>query len=403
MESSAPLEVGVTYWPASVGPYLWQEFVLDRVTADLRDIAARGFRLVRVLLSWDAFMPTDRRPNPRRMRDLESLLAAARSLGIRVLPTLFVQSVGDCVMLPAYAIDRRAARPGVRCLTEARVVSGGPRDVYTDPLLLEVQTRWLEALLAAFSHHPAVAAWDLGYDPASTVRPRRIAQMTAWGALLAERVRAQEEECRLTLSQEDLLRGRAVRLDQLSASVDRLGLLLRPQQAAVGGGPLDASGVSFLVDLAQALSGAAAPLVVDLGVASAAASEPTGEPADATIAEPGPARAASDEMLQRLLGGGGIGGLHAAAWSDWGSRAMAAPPADRRRWWARLGLVDIEGTRKQVAGPWEQIAMREHAVVTATRSLTVDVDAYYANLPDSLHDMRSAWQDGESDRPAIVS
>ena len=61
-------------------------------------------------------------------------------------------------MLPAYAVDRRAPRPGVRCVTEARVVEGGPRDIYTDPLLLEVQVRWLDAMLAAFASHPAVAA-----------------------------------------------------------------------------------------------------------------------------------------------------------------------------------------------------------------------------------------------------
>ncbi|HEX4578675.1 MAG TPA: hypothetical protein VH498_01610, partial [Candidatus Dormibacteraeota bacterium] len=214
MERRGPdqLEVGVVYLPAAVGPYLWHEFSAEVVTRDLAAIAAHRIPVIRVGLSWDAFMPTDRAPSPRRMRDLETLLAAARELGIGVVPTLFVQSIGDSVMLPAYAIDRRAPRTGVRCITDARVVEGGPRDIYADPLMLEVQVRWLDAMLAAFAHHPAIVAWDLGHDPASTVRPRRIAEMAAWAALLAERVRAQEEECRLTLGQGDVVRGRGVRL-----------------------------------------------------------------------------------------------------------------------------------------------------------------------------------------------
>ena len=74
-------------------------------------------------------------------------------------------------MLPTYAIERRSPRRGLRCVTDARVVDGGPRDIYTDPLMLEVQVRWLDAMLAAFAGHPALAAWDLGHDPATTSAP----------------------------------------------------------------------------------------------------------------------------------------------------------------------------------------------------------------------------------------
>ncbi len=210
--ASDQLEVGVTYWPGEVGPYLWHEFNGEAVRRDLAAIAAERITTVRVMLSWDAFMPSDRAPHPRRMHDLEFLLATARELGLDVVLTLFAQSVGDCVMLPPYAVDRRAPRRGVRCITDARVVDGGPRDIYTDALLLEVQVRWLDALLAAFAGYPAVSAWEIAYDPASTIRPVRIADMAAWAVLLAERVRAQNQACRLTVGQGDVVRGRGVRL-----------------------------------------------------------------------------------------------------------------------------------------------------------------------------------------------
>jgi hypothetical protein len=399
------LEVGVTYWPAAVGPYMWHEFAVDTVRRDLAAIASRRIAAVRVLLSWDAFMPTDRAPHPRRMRDLETLLTIARELRLGVVVTLFGQSIGDCVMLPAYAIDRRAPRRGVRCVTDARVVPGGPRDIYADPLMLEVQVRWLDAMLAAFAGHPAVAAWDLGYDPAATIRPRRTAEMAAWAALLAERVRAGEEECRLTLGQGDVVGGRGVRLAALAERVDVLGVALRPQRLALPGDPLAADRAVFVTELALALGGADVAAVVELGIASGevagmAPADRTG--VDRVTAAPDDARRHADQMLQRLVGSGACG-LHACAWSDWGERLVAAPPADRRPWWARLGIVDSTGVSKPIAEAWDGLSSREHAVAEPSPYPPgIDVESYYANLPDSLLDLYASWQRDRGDAPAIL-
>jgi hypothetical protein len=399
------IEVGATYWPAAVGPYMWHEFPVDTVRRDLAAIASRRIAVVRVMLSWDAFMPTDRAPNPRRMRDLETLLTTARELGLRVVLTLFAQSIGDCVMLPDYAIDRRVPRRGVRCVTDARVAAGGPRDIYADPLMLEVQVRWLDSMLAAFAGHPAVAAWDLGYDPATTIRPRRIAEMAAWAALLAERVRAGEEECRLTLGQGDVVNGRGVRLAALAEHVDVLGLVLRPQRLALPGEPLAPDRAVFVTELAQALGGATAPLVVELGIASGEVAD--APPADGTLADlvtapPDEARRHADQMLQRLVGTG-VRGLHAGGWSDWGQRLIEAPPADRRPWWSRLGIVDSTGISKPIAEPWDALASREHGVAEPSPyPAVIDVESYYASLPDSLLDLYASWQRDRGDAPAIL-
>ncbi|MEO8898024.1 MAG: hypothetical protein ABI352_08320 [Candidatus Dormibacter sp.] len=399
------LEVGVAYLPATVGPYLWHEFNPEVVARDLAAIAAQRIPTIRVGLAWDAFMPTDRAPNPRRMRDLETLLASARELGVRVVPTLFAQSIGDAVMLPAYAIDRRAPRAGVRCITDARVVDGGPRDIYADPLMLEVQVRWLDALLAAFADHPAIAAWDLGHDPAGTVRPRRIAEMASWAGLLAERVHAQDEECRLTLSQDDVVRGRGVRLAAVAAHVDAVGLALNPQDLPLPGDVLDAGRAIFVADLAHALAGDTLPLIVEVEVASGEVERDAG---DAAAADPvtlpsNAARTLSDELLQRLSGSG-VAGIVASAWSDWGERLLDSPPADRRKWLARRGIVDSTGNSKPIADAWKGLVTTERAVVPAAPfPVALDVESYYANLPDSLRDLYALWQDDRGDTPAILS
>ena len=400
------LEVGVTYWPAEVGPYMWHEFNPAVVARDLADIASRRIPVVRVLLSWDVFMPSDRAPNARRMRDLETLLNLARELGLGVVITLFAQSLGDCVMLPAYAVDRRAARPGVRCLTDARVVEGGPRDIYADPLMLEVQVRWIDALLAGFAHHPAVAGWDLGHDPATTIRPRRIAQVVAWTALLAERIHAQDERCRLTLGQDDVLSGRGVRLAAVAAHLDVLSLAIRPDRAALPPGRVPADNCVFVLELARALVGADVPLVADIGMATGdggagRADAVAAAPADHAGSVPDDRRV-TDRVVGQLLAAG-VAGIHCAAWSDWGARLLEAAPADRAPWLAQQGIVDSIGHSKPSAAVWESLAGtgREARSVSPYPG-SIDVESYYANLPDSLFDLHASWQDLRSDLPAIL-
>ncbi len=384
---------------------MWHEFDADAVRRDLSAIAARRIETVRVQLSWDAFMPSDRAPNPRRMRDLEILLTVARELGLRLVLTVFAETIGDCLMLPAYAVDRRNPRRGVRCVTDARVVDGGPRDIYTDPLMLEVQVRWLDALLGGFASHPAIAAWELGHDPASTIRPARIADLVGWVALLAERVRGQDERCRLTLGQSDVVRGRAVRLASVADSVDELGLTVRPQRLPLPGDPLAPGRVLFVVELAMALAGPAVPLVVELGIAAGDVGEEDAVDdgvVDRVTAPDHIAAHRCDELLQRLLSAG-VAGVHSAAWSDWGARLLAVPPSDLRPWLSREGIVDSAGVSKLVAQAWDALVSPQRTVAArAPYPAVIDVESYYANLPDSLLDLHASWQGDQSDRPAIL-
>ncbi len=403
--SSGQLEVGVTYWPAAVGPYMWHEFQADAIRRDLSAIAARRIETVRIPLSWDAFMPSDRAPNPRRMRDLETLLTAARELGVRLVLTLSAESIGDCVLLPSYAVDRRNPRRGVRCVTDARVVDGGPRDIYTDPLMLEVQVRWLDALLSGFASHPAIAAWELGHDPASAIRPARIADMPGWAALLAERVHAQDERCRVTLGQGDVVWGRAVRLEQVAEHVDELGLALRPQRLTLPGDPLDPGRAVFVAALALALTGPATPLVVELGIAAGDIVEDSSADSGVVDSVTAPDHVAArrcDEVLQRLVSCG-VAGVHSAAWTDWGERLRGAPPSDRRPWLSRQGIVDNAGVSKLIAQAWDAVvAPQREVTVRSPYPATIDVESYYANLPNSLLDLHASWQGSQSDMPAIL-
>jgi hypothetical protein len=122
----------------------------------LRAIKSAGHQIVRTHLLWDAFMPAPGRVEPARLRDFDRFLAIASNLSLQVIPVMFVQTLGGCVMLPAYAIDVDARRGGVRAIFDAVAQPGGPRYAYTDPLMLEVFVRWIYEILASFAGHPAI-------------------------------------------------------------------------------------------------------------------------------------------------------------------------------------------------------------------------------------------------------
>src|SRR4029077_18073704 len=133
---------------------------------------------------------------------------------------------------------------------EGRVRAGGPRDMWGDPLMLEMCELWLRTMLDAFANPPAVAWWDLGHDPATTVRPRRTVQFAAWVELFGGMVRARDDQVGLTLGAGDVLTARGVRLDVVAPYVDVLGMVVPPRRLpAIGDDTSDAAAAAFTLQL----------------------------------------------------------------------------------------------------------------------------------------------------------
>jgi hypothetical protein len=400
---------GVTYLPAEVGPYLWHEFDAERTARDLRRIAAAGFAAVRVPLAWDAFVPSPRTVSHYRMRDLEALLRVAEAASLRVVPVLFAQSWGDSVLLPRYAVARDRRVPGVRAVSDGNVEPGGPRDVWADPLMLEVESMWLEAMLRGFANHPALLAWDLGHDPATTCRPRRIAELERWAAMMGGRVRAAQDPCWITLGAGDVLTARGVRLAAVAPHVDALGMLVHPQRIALGGEPLDVERVLFVLQMAQRL---AAPDAADAGdvptllAVTGVAAEPVAplpaEPVethdDVAPAAAGDAVRHTGALLERLPSAGAAAAF-AAAWCDLGPRALAAAPYDRQPWLARTGIAQPDGDLKPHGAAWSATARRDTATAAAAPwpAAPFDVAQWYENLPDASNDLFARFRADSAD------
>jgi hypothetical protein len=395
--SRQPVDIGVTYWSREVGPYVWHEYDQARTVSDLRAIKAAGHRTLRTHLLWDAFMPTPARVEPGRLRELDHFLATAADLSLQVVPVLFMQTIGKCVMVPAYAIDVGARRTGIRAVSDAVTQPGGPRYLYTDPLMVEVCVRWIDEMLAAFAGHPAIAMWDMGHDPAGGVRPQRIEHLSTWTALLSARIHEREQRCMLTLSTDDLVTARGVRPSVVAAAVDALGLAVTGSALAQVGGVRDAAGATFLVQLCQSLAGSA-PLTAHLGA------YPDQQPAD-DADDP-----EIDAQTRRFVAGAvdalvdsGCAGLMAAMWSNPGPRAAAVPPFDRDEHLREMGVVDASGAPTAFGSIWlEQTHHEREQNASDPWPEHIDADDYYANLPDSLHELRAAWERGSREHPAML-
>jgi hypothetical protein len=396
--SRQAVDIGVTYWSREVGPYIWHEYDAARTASELRAIKSAGHTVVRTHLLWDAFMPTPERVEPARLRDFERLLAVASDLALQVIPVLFIQTLGGCVMVPAYAIDVDARRPGLRVISGAVQQPGGPRYLYTDPLMLETCVRWIDEMLAAFAGHPAIAMWDLGHDPAGGVRPHRIEHVRSWTALLSGRIHDREERCMLTLSADDLVTARAMRPALVAELVDAVGVDLTRAALAQAGGITDPSSAAFLVQLAQSLAGDA-PLIAHVGAHHAVDIGDDESDDDDTDASARTYTAAAVDALMNL----GCAGVFASMWSSPGPRALAVPPFDNDTDLRTLGVVDAGGSPTAFGSVWlEQTRRERERSDAAPWPARLDVDDYYANLPESLHELRAAWERGSSEHPAML-
>ncbi|HET9050540.1 MAG TPA: hypothetical protein VFO60_02490 [Candidatus Dormibacteraeota bacterium] len=402
------LGVGATWLPAASGPQCWLDFRPATAARDLATMRAAGFATARVHLAWDAFMPSHRQVSRHRLRDLDSLLGSARDLGMRCELVLFAQTFGDGVLLPRYAVARTRPRPGVRVLTEGSVTEGGPRDQWVDPLMLEVEEMWLSALLESFANHPAVAAWDLGHDPATTVRPRRIAHVAAWCALHGGAIRARGDRVRLTLGAGDVLVARGMRLAAAAAHVDALGLAVDPQRLGLGRpvGEPDLEGAEFVVELAMRLAadgGAAVPLHLVTGLAAGDPADfPRGEsapepvspavPWDVALLDPPAAAAAAGELVGRLAEAG-VAALCATAWTTLSDLVARSAPIDRTPALARHGLARPDGELRAAGEQWSALALAEReAAAPAPWPARLDAEQYYRELPDSARDLFADWR-----------
>lgn len=425
--SEQQFSLGVTYWPRrrarAEGPLCtWAEADQGAVRAELEHIAELGFDTVRLELRWAEAVP-DTRVSTAALRGLERALDYAADYGLSAVVATMGGSLGGALHLPVWAVGYRLPGDALRArrfgppvvvvsddqphiLAGDRYLREPPRDLYSEPEILEAQRLLLHEAVGNLGAHPAAAGWELGADLERARRPQSARVVAAWWADLA--ARAREHGARAVygvVSPAGLTRSEALRPAAIAAAGARLVVSAAPlpplsperDDVARAAGFLHA----LVAGLLRAEAGRDAPVIVaELGLPTAVGVEPGvvegelfGRPAPIALADEERQAAALEEALASLHAAGAAG-VWLARYADVAPELWSIAPADRS-WWARTpGLVAPGGREKPAALAARAFAARLRSSAlsgpAAPPALPIDPERYWRDPGAAL---RALWED----------
>lgn len=136
--------LGVNYWPVYAGPRMWRDFRPHEITRDLAALKDVGVDYLRAFLFWPDFMPTPSRVEPQMLDRLEEFLDLCQTADLKVHLSFLVGHMSGENWSPAWLDD--------------------PTRLYSDPVLLDIQARYLREVTARVGQHPALAAYVLSNE-----------------------------------------------------------------------------------------------------------------------------------------------------------------------------------------------------------------------------------------------
>jgi hypothetical protein len=392
--------VGVNYWPRRSALAMWRRFDAGEIAEDFARIAALGLDGVRFFVRWDDFQPAPQQADPAMLERLEAFLGLAADAGLRTIPVLFCGHMCGVNWLPAWSLDRTAARI---------------RNLYAGDLL-EAQLVLARAVGERLRDHPAIRAWDLGHEFSNVCEPSHAkvssgehskapaaeAEVAAWSRRLATALR-DTSGFPVTAGTHwaDLIQDRDIRLGSLCAPFAFASMSGYGVRGAFARSRLDPEAVPFLAALTASFSHL--PVLVNgfgnptcpPGKFSAFDRFPEpGEPpqpaisTDDTAFATYPCRTEAENaaycsaVLERLHADGRLGGYW-WCWADYGDELRDEPPFDRAPHERTYGIVRSDGSEKPVAAALSTFARAGRSVMRANDAPTIAADYYYRTLPSS--------------------
>jgi hypothetical protein len=184
----------------------------------------------------------------------------------------------------------------------------------------------------------------------------------------------------------------------LATALDGCGVEIDPSMVHPGDA-LDARATAFIAQLTQRLLGEPVPLtagvyaVQEQQLSATASSRDGGDDAAAY------ARDCIAALVEH-----GCAAIHASAWANSGPRNAGVPPVDLSPSLGLRGLVDVSGNPTLFGSGWRAQTGREfERRPPAPWPDTLDVEDYYANLPESVTDLRAMWEGGVNDDPGMLT
>ena len=189
--------IGCNYWASHAGMRMWSDWQPDVVEDDLKRLAENRVLTLRVFPLWSDFQP---------LRMLYAGGGAPREIRLREEPLGF-DELGragiDPVMMDRFRWFCDTAQSfGIRLIVGLLTgwMSGRlfvpemlqGRNVYTDPLALQWEIRFVRAFVHHFAGHEAIAAWDLGNECNCMGRAEDAPTAYAWTAAISMAIRVED-------------------------------------------------------------------------------------------------------------------------------------------------------------------------------------------------------------------
>lgn len=398
-----PFVLGVNYWPRRKAMYWWRGFDAGEVRDEFTLIRDLGMHVVRVFLLWDDFQPAPDQVSAEALRNLVTVADTAADLGLGLDVTFFTGHMSGPNWSPAWLLDP-AERPSPhirQVVSDARVVAGGYRNMFTDPTALAAERLLLTEVATALRNHSGVAWWNLGNEPDLFAWPADAASGQAWVREMSGILRAIDPRpVTCGLHSASLLENNGLRVDQVYAESDFGVMHSYPMYMSWLDDPLEPDFVPFTVALTASLSGKPC-LMEEFGGCTA----PRGEDSQVwdwvSFGKPRTQFMASEEALADYLRVGlpklaQVGSLGAMVWcfADYAPDLWDKPPCDQAIHERHFGLIRPDGSLKPHAEAIRAFAATNPIIqpIPDWARLTIPPDDYYTDPKSHIIDQWSAYQ-----------
>lgn len=166
------LAFGLNYWASKSATRMWQDWNPSEIEQDLDVMKAHGFTFLRVFPRWDVFQPIWEAHNPRRKLQCETYLTSDE-LHRPDTPAGYA-GVDERMMECFEAFCNMCAARGFKlivCPLTGQMTfriyvpqALERRDLYSDPVALMWERRYLDYFVRRMRHHEAIAAWESGNE-----------------------------------------------------------------------------------------------------------------------------------------------------------------------------------------------------------------------------------------------
>jgi endo-1,4-beta-mannosidase len=389
LETAAPFDLGVNYWPRRKAMYWWSNFDAGEVREEFALIRDLGMTKVRLFLLWDDWQPRPDMVSSECMHHFERVCAIASDSNLGLDVTFFTGHMSG----PNWAPHWLLGEPHDPRITRY-VVSGGQRvppryrSYYTDPVAWDAQKLLLRTVVGTFHQHPAIWMWNLGNEPDLFALAPDRATAQRWIVDMRDTIKAIDGGHPVTvgLHSGSLFASEAHRIDDAFGALDTAVMHSYPMYTGdLVDDPLDPDYVPFTCALTTALCGKPT-LMEEFGGCMAHPGAPSQTWAWTAYGEPRTQFMASEEAmaeyleacLPRLVE---VGATGAFLWcyADYSAELWGKPPCDEA-WHERFfGLVRPDGSLKPHAEVIRHFAATQPRVQPATRTVALDIspDAFY--------------------------